>query len=270
MRYHSTIRQFNRRVIVSGRVIEYYEYEKPVGKGFEKKRIGRAGALMTSEDVKSDNRKKTALRARRLVRNTVNANPHLNKFLTLTFADNITDLDYAHYEFDKFVKRLKTRFKKFQYVEVVEFQKRGAIHFHLLCNLPYVDINTLSKVWRHGFIKLNKIDNVDNVGAYVTKYMTKENIDERLTGRKCYSMSKGLNEPKEYTKDDDIDEIMENIDSVKRVYTSEFESEYYGVVRYTQIICVDTPPKPNPFRRWLERFKGKLTLMPDCTPCPFA
>lgn len=261
MRYHSTIRQFNRRVIVSGKVIECYEYEKPVAEGFKKKRIGRAGALNTSKDTKDDNRKKTAYRARKIVRNTVNANPHLNKFLTLTFADNVTDLDYAHYEFDKFIKRLKTRFKGFQYVEVPEFQKRGAVHFHLLCNLPYVDVNALSKVWGHGFIKLNKIDNVDNVGAYITKYMTKENIDERLAGRKCYSMSKDLKQPLEYTEEGDIDELMENIEGVKRVYTSEFENDYYGTVRYTQVICTDIPPRPNPFRRWLMQFKGKLTFM---------
>lgn len=267
MKRYSMIRQFNKRLVVSGNILEYYEYEKPCTKGFEKMRAGRANALFTSEEVKQDNRKKTAQRARSTVRRCVNANPQLNKFFTLTFADNVTDLDFAHYAFDKFVKRLKTRFKGFQYICVTEFQQRGAVHFHLLCNLPYIPVAELEKIWGNGFVKINRIDNIDNVGAYVTKYMTKD-IDERLTGRKCYSMSKGLNEPKEYTKDDDIDEIMENIDGVKRVYTSEFESEYYGVVRYTQIICTNTPPKTDPFRKWLNRFKSKLTLMSDCTPTP--
>lgn len=269
MKHYSSIRQYNRRAILAGKVLEIYEYEKPVAKGFEKKRVGRAGASHTTNDVKEDNRKKTALRARKMVRNTVNANPQLNKFLTLTFAENITDLNFAHYEFDKFIKRLKTRFEGFQYISVIEFQKRGAIHFHLLCNLPYVDVNALSEVWGYGFIKLNNIDNVDNVGAYVTKYMTKDNIDERLVGRKCYTMSKGLSKPVEYTREDDINELLENIDSVKRVYTSEFESEHYGLIRYTQILCVDVPQKPNAVRRLLNRFKEKLALVSDSIESPF-
>ena len=236
------IRQFHKKAIVSGKVLELYEYEKPIVKGFEQRRIGRAGSLFTADEIKAENRSKVAYRARSYVRRKVNANPQLNKFLTLTFAENLTDLYKARYEFDKFLKRLKTRFKGFQFVAVVEFQKRGAVHFHLLCNLPYVDVNELSKVWKHGFIRLNKIDNVDNVGAYVTKYMTKESMDKRLIGRKCYSMSKGLNEPQEITDEKAVEELLANVESVKRVYTSEFESDYYGHVTYTQIVC-STPPK---------------------------
>ena len=263
-------KQFNKRVIVSGKVIELYEYEKPVIKGTGKKPIGRAGFGFTTEEVKIQNRVKTAFRACRYVRNMINANLELNKFLTLTFAHTETNLKNARYEFDKFVKRLKTFFPNLKYINVVEFQKRGAVHFHLLCNLPYVEVNELSRIWGNGFVKINKIDNIDNVGAYVTKYMTKDNIDERLTGKKCYSMSKGLKKPKEYTKEQDIDEILENIDCVKRMYTKEFECEYYGRVRYTQIICANVSPKPDErFRRWFSRFKGRLTLMPDNVPCPF-
>lgn len=190
------IKLFNKRVICSGNVLEIYDYEKSVGKGFQAFRKGRANALYTSDEVKADNRGKIAQRARQTVRRYANANPQLNKFLTLTFAENITDLDYARYEFDKFIKRVKTRYATFQYIVVVEFQKRGSVHFHLLCNLPYIKVNKFASVWKHGFIKINKLDNVDNVGAYITKYMTKDNIDERLVGRKCYSMSKGLNEPR--------------------------------------------------------------------------
>jgi S-adenosylmethionine:tRNA-ribosyltransferase-isomerase (queuine synthetase) len=95
----------------------------------------------------------------------------------------------------------------------VEFQKRGAIHFHMLCNLPYVDVNELAKVWKNGFIKLNRLDNVDNVGAYITKYMTKDNVDARLIGKKCYTMSKGLNEPRGYTNEADIEQVLEELDA---------------------------------------------------------
>lgn len=238
---------FNKKLIVSGNVLEMYEYEKPVVKGFDTKHKGRANASFTSQETKKENRVKIAHRARSHVRRMVNANPQLNKFLTLTFAENLTDIEKARYEFDKFVKRVKTEIKTFQYVVVIEFQKRGAIHFHLLCNLPYVDSKKLAKIWGNGFIKINRIDHVDNVGAYVTKYMTKDNIDERLIGKKCYSMSKGLNEPKEYTDEKDVAEILENIESVKRVRSSEFDTEYYGKVRYTQIVCEKPLEVPHAF-----------------------
>lgn len=269
MRYYLRKKQFNKRVVVSGNVLEVYEYEKPVVQGMGKKRIGRANTLFTSDEVKAENRGKTARRARRYVRGVVNANPHLNKFLTLTYAENLKELRRARYDFDKFIKRIKTRFKKFLYVVVIEFQKRGAVHFHLLCNLPYVEAKELAKIWGHGFIKINRIDNVDNVGAYVTKYMTKDSVDERLAGKKCYSMSKGLKQPKEYTDETEIAEIMENLENVKRVYSTEFETEFYGKVSYTQIVCRSAAKLPSKVRRFLERFKGRLTLMPDDTPTPF-
>lgn len=256
MKENYRLKQFNTRIIVSGNVLEKYEYQYPIVRGTEQRRKGRANALYTDENVKKDNRKKTAQRARQTVRRYVNANPQLNKFLTLTFKDNVQNLIYARIEFDKFVKRVKTRIKNFQYVVVIEFQKRGAIHFHLLCNLPYVSVNDLAKVWKHGFIKLNRIDNVDNVGAYVTKYMSKENLDERLIGKKCYSMSKDLNEPMEYTKTEDIEEIMNNLENVKKVYENEFLTDCFGKVHYTQVVCSSAIHMPTKRKSWLPSLFG--------------
>lgn len=260
MIYFTRKKQFNKRAIVSGNILELYEYEKPVFKGTEKKIKGRANSPFTSCETKNENRSKVASRARAKVRRTVNSNPYLNKFFTLTFSKNITDLQFAWYEFEKFTKRLKTRYKKFQYVVVVEFQKRGAVHYHLLCNLPYISANELATIWGNGFVKINRIDNVDNVGAYITKYMTKDSIDERLIGRKCYAMSRGLNNPTEYTNEKEIEYIMENLENVKRTNSFEFETDYYGKVVYTQVVCT-APIKA--------RKRPRLILLPDTTPCPF-
>lgn len=256
-------------MIVAGNVIEIYEYEKPICKGFAKRKVGRGNSLHTSQEVKAHNREKTAQRARAVVRRTANANPQLTKFLTLTYAENMTDLTKARKDFDKFVKRVKTHYATFQYIVVIEFQARGAVHFHLLCNLPFVDVNDLAKVWRYGFIKINKIDNVDNVGAYITKYMTKENVDNRLIGRKCYSMSKDLNKADMYTKEDDIEEVLIGLDNVKRTHTAEFSTEYYGVVTYTQIVCASAICTPRQQRTPFRRRKTWLIPLPDDTPTPF-
>lgn len=53
---------------------------------------------------------------------------------------------------------------------MMEPQGRGAWHCHLLyifdlVKAPYIANKTLSDLWGHGFVKISKLDNVDNVGA---------------------------------------------------------------------------------------------------------
>lgn len=124
----------------------------------------------------------------------INSNPDMNKFLTLTFSDNVSDLYYSNSEFLKFIHKVNyhvfhTKKRILKYLAVIEFQERGAIHYHVICNLPFVEHDKLSSLWKHGFISINRIkdsknDDIsidcDNVGAYVCKYMTKDNDDPRL------------------------------------------------------------------------------------------
>jgi hypothetical protein len=85
-------------------------------------------------------------RTRTEIRRLINSNPQLNKFMTLTFAENITDLKQANYEFNKFVLRLSYKYPKFEYLAVPEFQQRGAVHYHVICNLPFVHYNEILKL----------------------------------------------------------------------------------------------------------------------------
>ena len=229
----------NQQVFLCGNVIEKTEYERPLLRGLSSKRVGRS--VSASKKDKEINRNKVLARNRRTVRQLVNSNPDCNKFLTLTFADNLTDIDKANYQFKKFIERLKYRYSSIElkYIAVIEFQKRGAVHYHLLNNLPYIDVNELARVWGHGFIKLNKIDNVDNVGAYVTKYMQKDLDDPRFLGRKCYMTSRNLNKPLKINNDSLVDELLvylcEN-DLVLRTHTNTTYNEYFGQCTYTQIV----------------------------------
>lgn len=81
-------------------------------------------------------------------------------FIILTFAENITNTETANYEFTKFIQRFNYEIihKKsyLQYSVVIEFQKRGAIHYHVVFyNLPFVkDLKSkLLKLWGNGFTK---------------------------------------------------------------------------------------------------------------------
>lgn len=147
---------YNQRLTACGKVLELTQYEIVVRKNrsFHYDKAGRRNSANTSEETKAANRKKTAQRARKEVRDMANANPQLNKFLTLTFAENLTNIKKSHYELEKFIKRLQTYIRKhidknykLGYISVIEFQERGAIHFHILCDLPFIDTGIIEKIW---------------------------------------------------------------------------------------------------------------------------
>lgn len=232
------------RVIVSGDVIEVYRYERGYVRQV-KKSVGRAGNGETLEYEKRKNRETSLQRARGEIRRIINANFNrwgvVSKFVTLTFSDNIQDLSKANTMFRNFIKRLNyhvfnTKQSVVKYTAVVEFQKRGAVHYHVVFyNLPYISNSLLRKIWGHGYVKINAVDNVDNVGAYVSKYLTKSNDDERLKGHKCYFNSKGLRKPNERVLNvREVEKILGSLPSEALVYESDYSNDYIGDVKYYQ------------------------------------
>ncbi|MGA9175462.1 MAG: hypothetical protein WBZ33_16010 [Thermoactinomyces sp.] len=176
---------------------------------------------------------------RRLINANVGVWGYPPVFLTLTFAENVQDIRGANYEFKKFRQRLEYRLKiKLEYVGVIEFQKRGAIHYHVVIfNLPYIEAGELAEIWGHGFIKINKIDQVDNIGAYVSKYMTKDEYEkektDRLIGEKSYFTSRGLRKPLEIVDEKEIERLAAAL-SGHKVYSSEYYSDLVGKITYVQ------------------------------------
>jgi len=188
---------YDLKVVVSGKQVELYKYRKSVWRDYEinkeevLKKIPKQLDIFEQEKLKKQRRQFSINRTKTEIRRLVNSNPQLNKFMTLTFAENITDLKTTNYIFNKFVLRMSYKIPNFQYLAVPEFQKRGAVHYHLLCNLPFIEVSELQEIWGQGFIKINKIDNVNNVGAYVSKYLGKE-MDERTFGKKKFFRSQNL------------------------------------------------------------------------------
>ena len=88
--------------------------------------------------------------------------------------------------------------------------------------------------------KINSIMKVDNIGAYVIKYMTKEKADARLQGLKAYNCSKGLLRPYEVSSWSNGDEITKmifdkyNLNEKRPVYFAEYTSEQAGHIIYKQ------------------------------------
>lgn len=109
------------------------------------------------------------------------------RWITLTYAENMTDTKRLYEDFHSFHKRFK-RFCKSsgwtspEYIAMMEPQARGAWHVHLLyiweSTAPYIENSDLARIWGHGFVTVKKLDSVDNVGAYLTAYMTDMVISE--------------------------------------------------------------------------------------------
>ena len=119
--------------------------------------------------------------------------------LTLTYKENEQNYDKANTDFKNFVKKIKYNYRmELQYVRVIELQKRGAIHFHVVvfnpdfCRIPYNDIY---KAWGHGAVHIRRIDvlddvTADRVGNYLGKYLTKSK--DIAVNKKIYTTSRNL------------------------------------------------------------------------------
>lgn len=221
-------------------VIEVYEYEKmpyPSKSGGRKKKEESDG--ITSYD----NRKISTKKARDTIRRICTSNfTSKSKFITLTFRDgsvnDVKSVDECNREFKKFIQRLRRRYGGFKYIAVIEFQDtygRGAVHYHMMSDLPYIDNEELNKIWRNGFVKINDISECDNTGAYLVKYICKDLQDERLMGRKAYLVSKGLERPS-VVRGDTADAIYEDLDLniKKEVFANSYTSEHHGIINYKQ------------------------------------
>ncbi|MEQ9763577.1 rolling circle replication-associated protein [Streptococcus jiangjianxini] len=227
--------KYNKRIVETSSYIEVWSYEKPIAYGFEKKK--RAYKNNGSDDVTKYKRLlKSRYSAKHELMRLIDTNfiDNTTKFLTITTKDNIQDRSQFNSMFDKFMKRLnyyvfKTKQKKLKYVAVIEKQKRGSLHAHiLLFNLPYIPHEILLKTWGNGSVWINKVavDSKENRGRYITKYMEKGLGQELLEnkGKKSYYSSKNLVRPKEL-RIFDKENIEDLVDDKLIVYQNEYISK---------------------------------------------
>lgn len=111
------------------------------------------------------------------------------KWITLTYAENMQDTKRLYEDFKKFNQRFQYYIKnlgynKVEYIVMCEPQGRGAWHCHLLyifdVAAPFIPNIELERLWGHGFTKTKKLDDVDNVGAYLTAYLGDMEVQQAL------------------------------------------------------------------------------------------
>lgn len=223
------------KAIFTGETLEVYQYErapqvatggKPRGR---KADSGRSG-------VAPEKRHDSIRRARRGFLRLVQANLSAKgapAFLTLTFASN-ADLDTGLQCFREFNQRSKKEFgDSISYIAVPEFQKRGAVHFHVLiwglddkyilhevpwfwrskqkkkikqryldwCKLKGYDpkesrgTRYIQSIWARGYADIVPADDSPKLAGYMAKYMQKAMHDERLLSRRSYYNSRNIVRP---------------------------------------------------------------------------
>lgn len=123
--------------------------------------------------------KRTFARLRALI-NTNCTDPAFCRWCTLTYKENMTDPAKLYTDFRYFIDRLcyyceKRGIERPEYISVVEPQARGAWHCHLLLIwdtvAPFIANVDLANLWKKGFVRINALDDVDNIGAYLTAYL---------------------------------------------------------------------------------------------------
>lgn len=112
------------------------------------------------------------------------------KWVTLTYAENMTDTERLYSDFKKFNMRMKYYLSKqgykYEYIVAMEPQGRGAWHAHMLMIFdskpPYMDNDTvMAKLWGHGYTKTKNLDgSIDNLGAYLTAYLGDMELQEGI------------------------------------------------------------------------------------------
>ncbi len=237
---------YKSKLVVSGSFIEEYIYENEIRAG--KKRIVRKKRRNKEQREQTEMRSGALRRTRMNIMRLVNSNPDFITFLTLTFDENkfenkkdITEFKKCNYLFMTFMQRLKYNFPGIKYLAVPEFQgdyyfrtkiKKefgGAIHYHLLLNQK-IETNKIEKIWRHGFVKINKIKSINNVGLYVSKYLSKESFNRKYFGKKKFFYSRNLNRPQEY-RGKTGEEMLSSYPALDKVYEKEFKNKYRGEVK---------------------------------------
>lgn len=240
-------------MIQSGDIIEIYDYSQGYLKGYKNSKANSGRKKEVVSENYDKHRVQVLQRAKRDLRRLINANhgqhgdQFTSKFLTLTFGDLVIDVKEANYEFKKFIKRLNylvfnTKKANLKYNAVIEFQKRGAIHYHVIIyNMPWTKHKIIEETWGNGWIFINKIDEVDNVGAYVAEYLGnaekgqgKDVFDDRLQGKKSYFSSRGLYKPVEITDKKIVEQVAAALPNENLTYTADFENEHLGTISYKQ------------------------------------
>lgn len=176
--------------------------------------------MVSRADDKNEIRK-TMRRLRALI-NCNTADLQKCRWVTLTYAENMRDSKRLYKDTEKLIKKIRYKFGHFEYIHVAEPQGRGAWHLHCIWifdkKAPYIDQHWLAGVWEHGInVTVKKLDDNDNLGAYLTAYLTDMEYNDYMRDVLCsqgYSVPEDIDFTSFISDNSDIPEKEIEIDGV--------------------------------------------------------
>jgi hypothetical protein len=233
------------KVLKSGKFYEVYISQIPFKTGQTTPETYKNREKIPQESREDEYQGRSRIRAKNKIKRLIQSNfTYQSKFITLTFrnTDNfdVTDMDACHKRFKYFMGKMYSMYGEFKYIAVPEYQeknKRHAVHYHLVANLPYISTELLSRIWIYGYVYINMCSRPKKVGVYLTKYLTKESFNSTNKGRRRYLRSKKLNEPILYygLVGDRIAKLLLSRYRTCIIYQSEYMSKINGIIRYYEL-----------------------------------
>lgn len=188
----SKIRKINRNGYVNIETGEYFERQ-----------------IRNVEQAKEQHIRRSYNNLRRIL-NMNFSGSHQELFITLTYNSPMLDYYEANLDFKNFWRKFKYRYENCEYVRIIEPQKNGSWHFHVLVKQIggeqlYVSQKELYKMWEHGAVHVKHIPFKKNFANYFFADPTSKNDKARDKGYRIrfyppnfqfYSCSKGIIIPK--------------------------------------------------------------------------
>lgn len=160
------------------------------------------------EDERAQDLHSNLGKSKRKIRDYILSN-EFDMFWTITFAKDRKDSEKCFIKLQNWIKYMKKKYGKFDYLIIPEKHKTGEIHFHGVTNGfkgRLIDSGIKKKGitvynadnWKHGFSTVTYIRDRRRTASYVTKYITKEMHQSTVgKGKKKYWQSNGLRLPVE-------------------------------------------------------------------------
>lgn len=188
------------KVTECGNITEIMEMERKNSGCATRKLTAELYEIVATGEVKEYNRTKdraenSSAKSRfaasmKALRDLINCNctvPENCRWMTFTYAENMTDTKRLYEDRRRFWQRVIYWHKKNnlpvpEYITICEPQGRGAWHLHELWmypkKAPYLPNDTIRELWQQGFVTVKKLESVDNVGAYLTAYLCDVPLEE--------------------------------------------------------------------------------------------
>lgn len=168
--------------------------EGSCGLSKSEKKNGRVCQAQT-EEQRQENSRRALQRARVQIRRDC-LSVQADRLLTLTYRQNMTNRAQALKDYRRFMRKMRKWFPLFAAVVVLEYQERGAIHFHMAIS-GFYPVETVRKAWgsvvgkENGNIDISfKPDGKGNAWSklawYMAKYLGKELDKGRAEGEHRY------------------------------------------------------------------------------------